>query len=93
MKNKPNKLNLYEMWELYNLIGEGFNNEYLIDESVETLKSLDPQKIKKVLQIIYKDFTINNPLDIGILFIKGLKMNYFFDFQYLIRNLNGNPRD
>lgn len=78
------------MWELYTLLGSGFNKEYLLDETSEILRNVDSSKIKKVLRLLYTSIKISNPLDIALLLMRGLKENKFFEFQVLIENLNAN---
>lgn len=88
MKN-PKKLNLYEMWDLYLLLGNGFGEKYLIDEVVLLLKSAKRGNIKKSLDLMYKNFSVKNPLEYSLLLIRGLKKNNFFDFQDFMEKLSG----
>ena len=76
------------MWELYNLLGKGTGKKYLIDEIVEMLKSVSPVNIKESLKLMYGVVPINNPMEIAILFSKGLNRNNFFEFQDFVEKLN-----
>ena len=77
------------MWELYNLIGKGSGKKYILEEVVEILKVVPPANIKKSLQLLYDTVSISNPLEVSLLFTKGLKNNHFFEFQLFVENLNG----
>ena len=77
------------MWELYNLIGKGSGKKYILEEVVEILKVVPPANIKKSLQLLYDTVSISNPLEVSLLFTKGLKKNHFFEFQLFVENLNG----
>lgn len=78
------------MWELYKLLGKGFGKNYLIDEVAEILGNTSAPSLKKSLQILYgENVAIINSLEVGLMFIKGLKDNNFFVFQELVEKLNG----
>lgn len=89
---KPNKLNLFEMWNLYSLVGDGYSLPDVLDESIETLKNLSPFEIKKIMKLLYPKYETENSLETALLFMKGLKENKFFDFQYLLRMINGRAK-
>lgn len=77
------------MWELYKLLGKGTGKHYLLDEIVEMLRTIHPEKIKKSLKLMYGIVPLNNSMDIAILFTKGLNKNKFFEFQDFVEKLNG----
>lgn len=89
MKN-PKKLNLYEIWELYGLLGKSTGKEYLIDEVINLMQSAKPGNIKRSIYLMYGLVTIKNPLEYSLLLIQGLKKNNFFDFQEVMEKLSGN---
>lgn len=86
---KPNKLNLYEMWELYTLLGGGVSNkEYLIDEVSDMLGKIPRANFIQSIQLMYPNFTHSNPVETVLLFVSGLRKNYFFEFYSFIKGLN-----
>ena len=92
-KLKPKRLSLVEMLELYNLLkdGVGENNNYLVDEVFEMLEKITNQKFILSLQLLYKDFSSINktPVEVALMFVKGLKTNNFFQFVDFVKALNG----
>jgi len=78
------------MWELYKLIGKGMGKDYLIDEIHEKLKTLPEHNFKQSLKIMYDKPYFENPAQLALLFINGLKVNNFFEFQRFVEILNGN---
>lgn len=89
---KPRKLNLYEVWDLYVLVGEGYSLPDVLDESIEMLRNLSPFEIKRAMKLLYPKYETKNSLETALLFMKGLKENKFFDFQYLLRMINGRAK-
>lgn len=84
---KSKKLSLREMWELYKLLGKGTGQEYLLNEIIEMLKTIPPENIRKSMEMMYGRMP-DNPLDLALQFVKGLKRNKFFEFQELVEKLS-----
>jgi hypothetical protein len=84
------------MWELYNLLkdGVGENHEYLIDDVFELMGKITSQKFILSLKLFYKDFAVENksPVDVALLFVRGLKKNKFFEFVDFIKAFNGRSK-
>ena len=79
------------MWELYLLIGDSKKQKYLIDEIIETSKSLTEQNFRESMLLMYNNnpMVFDDALKMVILFTDGLKHNKFFEFQEFIRVING----
>lgn len=88
---KPKKLSLREMWELYRLLGDGNRKTYLFDEIVSMMETMPPENIKESIKLMYTNIPLN-PLEIGLMFAKGLKHNEFFGFQEFIKAINGSSK-
>lgn len=91
---KPRKLTLREIHKLYLLLRHSLpekEEQYLIDE-IEAMVGRMKSGIAlvKAVEIMYpnKDFNHNNPLEILLLFIKGMKQNEFFDYVVFVKNIN-----
>lgn len=85
---KTKRLSLSEMWQLYRLLGDGFGKEYLWDEIIEMMYLVPPKNIKMAMGLMYDNVSIN-PLEIGLMFVKGLQHNKFFEFRMFVEALNG----
>lgn len=90
-KFRPKKLSLQEMWELYGLLGDGNNKTYLFDEIVSMMETIHPENIKESMRLMYTRVSLN-PLEVGLMFVKGLKCNKFFEFQEFIKAINGSSK-
>jgi len=91
---KPKKLNLFEMWNLYNTLKSGIRKDrdtYLIDEVIYIMQMNNSFTIKKSIQIMYGDSKFDNPLDVALLFSKGLINNDFLAFVDVLEGLYANP--
>lgn len=84
----PKKLSIDEMWQLYKILGKGMGEKYLLDEAVEMMKKLSPDIISKALHLMY-DTVSSNPMQLALMFVRGLQHNKFFEFQEFIGTLNG----
>lgn len=91
MKLRPNRLSIHKMWKLYRLLKKDTTQEYLLDEVIEMMQSIDSKNIKDAIGMMYVDMSLN-PLEVALMFTEGLKYNHFFDFQSFVRTLNGNPQ-
>lgn len=89
-KLKPKKLSLSEMWDLYKILGRWMGQKYVIDEVAEKLKSISPKDFSKSMNLMYDTVSIENPPQLAVLFIEGLKFNKFFEFQRFIETI-GKP--
>jgi len=76
------------MWELYNLLGTWRGKKFLVDEVLETLKTIPPDKFNKSFRLMYDTVSNENPAMLAVLFIRGLKSNKFFEFQMFIESLH-----
>jgi hypothetical protein len=85
------RLSLKEMWQLYKLLGRGSGRVYLFDEIVDMMETIHPENIKEALRIMYTEASLN-PLEVGLMFAKGLKYNDYFEFQGFIKAINGSPK-
>ena len=88
---KPKRLSLSEMWELYNLLGEGMKKEHLLDEIIEMLRTIPAHQIKSSLQLMY-GYVPNNPLEFSLRLVRGLQYNHFFEFQGFVEKISGSPK-
>lgn len=77
-KNKPNKLNLQQMWDMY-LLNQDKNLSRTVPRS---LRLLYPQ-------MDFKDIPMNDRI---ALYFNGLSYNAFFQFQALISRLTHGNR-
>lgn len=75
------------MWELYQLLGKGMGQRYIIDEVVEKLKTLSPKTFNQSMKLLYNTVSTDNPTIIALLFINGLKYNRFFEFQQFVETV------
>ena len=80
------------MWELYSLLGEGFQKKYLLDETSEILNNTSPQSIKRSIGIIFEKLDMSNPVEVALIFAAGLKSVKFFEFQMFMEKLNGSSK-
>ena len=77
------------MWQLYKLLGKGLGKSILLDEIVLMLQTIHPENVKASLRLMYGEkVRLDNPLEIGLIFTKGLKQNRFFEFQLFVDTIN-----
>lgn len=88
----PKKLNLTEIYSLYLLLGKGLGKQYLLDEIIQMLKTLPPENVKKSLHLMYDTVSLDNPMMVGLMFVRGLKANKFFEFQMFMETINGRSK-
>ena len=80
------------MWELHKLIKSSGNKQYLIDEAIFILQNNHPADTKTALRLMYDTVSLDNPLRYGLMLIKGLQANKFFEFQDFVEKLSGSPK-
>lgn len=80
------------MWELHRLLDLKEHKTYVVEEISTMLQNIPPFKIKTALRILYDTVSIKNPLEVAILFTKGLQKNKFFHFQSFIETLHGSSK-
>ena len=89
--NQKKFLNLSEIWEVYQLIGDSVSNpihEKLIDEMINILKNSSRQNILKTIRIFFRDFHIESSIfDIAVKMTQTIKSSKFIDFVIFIRTL------
>lgn len=93
-QEKPKKLNLSEIWQLYlvlkNPINSGEKKKLLIDEIERILDNSPPGTLISSLEIMYNSVEKDiSPTEALVLFIQGLKNNNFFAFVEFVEKLNG----
>ena len=86
---KARKLNLHEMWDLYLLIGEGEEKEYLIDEMYSILDRIPRINFIQMMQILYKGILLKdyNPVEMVLMLVRGFKKNKVFLFSDFIKEI------
>ena len=90
--SNPKKLSIREVCRVYYLLGQSKQKKFLIDEVVEIFNTVPPRNIQRVLGILYPKKSFTNPMDVGLSFTNGLKVNRFFDFQSFIGILTKHGR-
>lgn len=88
----PKNLSINEMWNLYKIIGSWKGNIYLVDEVLDTLKNLSPESFLGIMHVLYDQVPENNPTQMALMFINGLKHNEFFSFQRFMEEVNGRSK-
>lgn len=92
----PKKLNVKEIWQLYNLLKSGLQEEkdFVIDEVSHVMENIDTESFKKSLGIMFgKDFPKDlPPIEYALMFTRGIKESGILDFASLIRGLSGSTR-
>lgn len=90
---KPKKLTLREIHLLYLTLKDSLperEEQYLLDEVESMINRMkNGYVLVQALHILYPNKNINtdNPLELLVLFIRGLKVNDFFEYAYFIRGL------
>lgn len=95
---KPRKLTLREMHRLYLLLRDCLpekEERYLIDEigqMVERMKN--GNTLIRAIDILYpsKKVDYGNPLELLLLFVRGLKQNEFFEYASFINGIKRGER-
>lgn len=88
---RPKLLTLSGIWDLYKLISPYLpdkSSALLIDEIESILDKVPRGFLKSCLGIMYGDkfdISIYSPIDVLLLFIRGIKKNNFFLFVEYIR--------
>lgn len=86
---KPKKLSFREMWELYRFMDVDDINPTVIKETASVLERLSLHASNTIMTMFYGNRKISNPLEYGMLFMRGLVNNNYFTFRGLIRTLHG----
>ena len=95
---KPKKLTLREIHKLYLLLRHSLpekEESYLIDEIERMVSMMEGGEVLvRSVQILYPRAKINknNPLELLLLFIQGLKQNEFFDYVSFINGIKRGGR-
>jgi hypothetical protein len=87
---KANNLSLHQMWELHNLMGDGDEKEYLIDEVSSILDRISTFELIQILQLLYTGFLAKdyNPVEMMLMLVRGLKINRVFEFSDFVKGLS-----
>lgn len=96
MKINPKSLPIKDMWNLYRTLQSGVSEnsqEFLIDELDSMLKGISEFQFKRSLELMYEkiDFT-KNPVELLLLFTRGIKKNNLFEFSDFIKRINGRSK-
>ena len=86
------KLTLREIHSLYLILKDCLpakEEDYLLDEIDKVLDAITPDALMKSMQILKRDFSNKQGIEILNLFIAGLKENNFFEYVHFIKGLNG----
>lgn len=95
---KPKKLNIQEIHKLYLLLRSCLPQKeemYLIDEIEKIVGMMESgETLIQAVEIMYPKNKINkeNPLEILLLFIRGLKQNEFFEYAIFINGIKRGRR-
>lgn len=95
---KPRKLTLREIHSLYLVLKDSLpekEESYLIDEIQKMVGRMESGDVLlKALDIMYpkKKINQNNPLELLLLLIKGLKANEFFEYVQFINGIKRGRR-
>ena len=91
-------MNLREIHKLYILLRSCLPQKeepYLIDEIEKMVGMMESgETLIKAVELMYpkKKFDANNPLEVLLLFIQGLKQNEFFDYVNFINEIKRGGR-
>jgi len=96
-KIKIKKLNLDEMWKLYNLLKSSVENRepegLVINELFKIIEKSPPQSLLNSIYLLYGNkIKINSPIEFNQLFTQGLMQNQFLEFCAIVRGLHGNSK-
>lgn len=84
------------MWKLYQTLQSGLSEkskEYLIDELDSMLRNLSSFQFNRSLELMYEKVDLSqNPVELLLLFTRGIKKNNLFDFSDFIQRLHGRSR-
>lgn len=80
------------MWELYKTIQSGLpktQEVYIIKEITTILKNINKQEFLSALSLLYKieSFEKFNPLQMALMFTRGLSENKFFEFVLVVKRM------
>ena len=92
-KNTSKKLNLDQIWKVYNLLKPAVENrepeKVILDEIFKIIELSSPENLLECMRIMYDNrVRFESPMEFNILFMDGLNRNKFFDFCDFIRGLN-----
>lgn len=66
---------------------------YLIDEIEKMIDMMEGEEVlAKSLEILYPTNKINNPIEMILLFVRGLKENEFFDYVLFVDGIRNGGR-
>lgn len=83
LKPKPKKLNLREMWKVYNLLKPALSEETTIETTIETIiEEIEAYALVECFTILYDNFNSDKLDVVGLLemFANGLRQNNFMLF-------------
>ncbi len=92
-KFNPKKLSIKSLWRLYKELKPalvGNSSELFIDEIIRIMSSIDTDSFKQALKIMYGDkinYLEKTPLELGIMFSDGIRLNNILVFSEFIRKL------
>lgn len=93
----PKRLNINEIWKLYRLLGDKVSKDFLksnlLDEAQSILDKINDTVFLESIKIMYGDTHKSNPLELALLFIRGLKEVGFFAFVDFVRKNFHDPSD
>lgn len=94
---KPKKLNLSEMWKVYQLLYPAVStiemDDSVIDNVLDIIELSTPEALLEVMGIMYDNKArFNNPMEFNELFIKGLSENEFFVFHAHMGVISGRSK-
>lgn len=95
---KPKNLNLQEIHQLYLLLRSCLPQKeelYLLNEIEKMVGMMESgETLIRAIEIMYpkKKIDLGNPLEILLLFIRGLKQNDFFEYAQFINGIKRGRR-
>lgn len=91
-KLNPKKLNIEEMWKMYQALEPAVNDKItgtLLDESRHIMDNIPPHEFIRSLYIMYQNrYKDKNPIEVSMMFMNGLLETKFFVFTEIIRKLS-----
>lgn len=61
---------------------------YLVDEIEKMFEKLSDSDILRVIEMMYDNLEKKSGIQLGLLFIKGLRESNFFEYVHFVRGLN-----
>lgn len=92
---KPKKLTLREIHKLYLLLRHSIPEKeepYLLNEIEKMVNMMEGEQVLiKAVEILFPKLKVNkdNPFELLLLFIRGLKYNDFFDYASFVKGIRG----